>query len=182
MSEKYKVGEDAMAHFITCTVVGWVDVFSRAQYKDIVISSLAHCIAHKGLRLHAYVIMTNHLHLIVSSDTHQLSDIIRDFKKYTSKQIIAAIAANDKESRKAWMLNLFAFAGRGNSANTTYQFWQHQYHPVALDTTEKLEQLLAYLHNNPVRAGLVLSAEHFTYSSAITYYHQQKGLLPITLL
>jgi REP element-mobilizing transposase RayT len=52
------------------------------------------------MKLYAYVIMTNHLHLIISSETNGISDMMRDFKKYTSKQIIAAILSNNQESRK----------------------------------------------------------------------------------
>ena len=51
--------------------------------------------------------MSNHLHLIVSAKENNLSDILRDFKKFTSKQIIKAIQDNEHESRKAWMLELF---------------------------------------------------------------------------
>ena len=62
MSYKYKVGEDAMPSFITFTVVGWIDIFSREQYKELFIESLQYCIKSKGLILHAWVIMTNHVH------------------------------------------------------------------------------------------------------------------------
>ncbi len=72
------------------------------------------------MKLYAYVIMTNHLHLIISSETNGISDMMRDFKKYTSKQIIAAILSNNQESRKEWMLNMFRYAGGGNSANKEY--------------------------------------------------------------
>ena len=117
MSSKYKTGEATNAHFVTCTVVGWVDVFSRKLYKEIVIKSLAYCQKEKGMKLCAYVIMTNHLHLIIASETNNISDITRDFKKYTSKQIIEAIIANKQESRKEWMMNMFRYAGSSNSAN-----------------------------------------------------------------
>jgi REP element-mobilizing transposase RayT len=130
-------------------------VFSRELYKEIVVKSLAYCQQSKGLCLRAYVIMTNHLHLIVSSSSHPISDIMRDFKKYTSKQIIAAIDSNEKESRKEWMLNLFRFVGSTNSANKEYQFWQQGFHPVQLDNVEKQQQRLRYLHENPLRAGIV---------------------------
>ena len=80
---------------------------------------------------------------------------MRDFKKYTSKQIIAAIDSNEKESRKEWMLNLFRFVGSTNSANKEYQFWQQGFHPVQLDNVEKQQQRLRYLHENPLRAGIV---------------------------
>lgn len=80
----FKIQNQEGLHFITITVVGWVDVFTRTQYKDIIIESLKYCVSSKGLKLYAYVIMTNHLHLIVStSEGNELSDILRDFKKFT---------------------------------------------------------------------------------------------------
>ena len=183
MSGKYKTGEAAIAHFVTCTVVGWVDVFSRELYKEIVIKSLAYCQKEKGMKLFAYVIMTNHLHLIIASETNNISDIMRDFKKYTSKQIIAAIGANIQESRKEWMMNMFRYAGSSNSANKEYQFWQHEFHPIVLDTVEKQRQRLLYLHQNPVRAGLVWQPQDYKYSSAIDYYTDLKdGLISVELL
>ena len=95
MATRYRFGESQIPHFITCTVVNWIDVFSREQYKEIIIESLKYCIDAKGLEFHAWVIMSNHLHLIVSAkDEEKLADIIRDFKKYTSKQIIKAIDDN----------------------------------------------------------------------------------------
>ena len=81
MSSKYKIGEDAIPHFVTFTVVGWVDVFSREQYKEILVQSLNYSIKQKCLLLLTWVIMTNHVHLIVSSDTAKIADIIRDVKK-----------------------------------------------------------------------------------------------------
>ncbi len=100
MSSKYKVGEDAIPHFVTFSVVGWVDVFSREQYKELFVESLKYCQQQKGMVLHAWVIMTNHVHLIISSNSNQLENIVRDLKKYTSKQIIKAIQENNSESRK----------------------------------------------------------------------------------
>ena len=100
MSLKYKVGNNTIPHFVTFSVVGWIDVFSREQYKEIMTDSLQYCIAHKELKLHAWVIMTNHVHLIISSETAKLEELIRDIKKFTSKQIIKAITENPEESRK----------------------------------------------------------------------------------
>jgi putative transposase len=76
----YKIYDQHRPHFITCTVHQWVDVFSRKQYADIFLDSIRYCQANKGLKVYAWVIMTNHLHLIIGSHTHPLSDIIRDFK------------------------------------------------------------------------------------------------------
>ncbi len=88
MSEKYKVRNPQALYFITCTVVDWIDLFTRPDYKDILISSWKHCQKEKGLNIHAYVIMTNHFHAIMSSDKVPLNDIVRDMKKFTSKELI----------------------------------------------------------------------------------------------
>jgi putative transposase len=84
--------------------------------------------------------MTNHVHLIISSDTAKIADIVRDVKKYTSKQIIKAIQDNEKESRKEWMLNIFSFivTGKNNNNNKNFQFWKQDYHPIELNTNEKM--------------------------------------------
>lgn len=183
MSSRYKVYHDYIPHFITVTVVGWIDALSRPDYKDIVIASLNYCIGHKSLQLHAWVIMNNHLHLIVSAqEDKKLSDIIRDFKKYTSNQVIKCIKEHPSESRKEWMLNMFAYAGRGNSSNEHYQFWQQDYHPVELSNETIFKQRMDYLHDNPVRAGIVYDASHYKYSSASDYYENRKGILPLSML
>jgi putative transposase len=182
MSSKYKVAESVQPHFVTFTVVGWIDVFSRTLYKDIVVDSLRYAMAQKGLLLHAWVIMTNHAHLIISSESNRLENIVRDVKKFTSKQIIKAIQENPAESRKEWMLNIFGFTGRNNSSNKDFQFWKQDYHPITLDSGEKLRQRLNYLHENPVRSGLVWEPWHYRYSSAIDYCTTEKGLLLIQQL
>src|SRR5437660_7092382 len=110
MAEAYRFKDQYTAYFITLTVIDWVDIFTRKEYKDIVIDSLNHCIKHKGLNVHEFVIMSNHLHAIVSSNKEPLSNIVRDFKKFTAKRIIEAIQ-NINESRREWLLNKFAYAG-----------------------------------------------------------------------
>ena len=143
MSSKYRVSDNQVPHFVTSTVVGWIDVFSRELYKEIVCKSLLFCIKEKGMILHAYVIMTNHVHFIISAASgYKIGYIMRDFKKYTSKKIVAAIENNPQESRKKWMLNMFDYAGKNNNSNEENQFWQQEYHPVELDTPEKIIQRL----------------------------------------
>ena len=68
--------------------------------------------------------MSNHVHLMAASKENNLGDILRDFKKFTSKQIIAAIQNNEQESRKEWMLSIFKQEGEKNSRNSEYQFWR----------------------------------------------------------
>lgn len=181
MSTRYKIHDPEGIYFLSTAVIGWVDVFTRSIYADIVLDSLMHCIQTKGLQLHAYVIMSNHLHLIASSRPgFNLADTIRDFKKYTSKQILKAIQT-ENESRREWMLTIFRMAGTRNSHNTTFQFWQQDNHPIELNTNKLLEQKLDYIHQNPVKAGWVKEAEDYVYSSASAY----QGLpqtLPLVLI
>jgi REP element-mobilizing transposase RayT len=183
MSTKYKVRNSDLPYFVTATVVGWVSALSRSEYRDIILDSLRHCVTQKGLNVHAWVIMNDHIHLIVSTrgDT-ELPGIMRDFKKYTSRKVIDAILTNPNESRKEWMINMFEFRGAANSNNDQYQFWRTGYHPIELDTEEKLLQRLSYLHENPVRAGIVREAADYLYSSAIDYVEGERGLLDVSLL
>lgn len=95
--------------FVTTTVIDWVDVFTRDEYKKIIVESLDFCRRKKGLRIYAWVLMTNHLHLILSHDVDNkhLASVIGDFKKFTSKAVIQAIIDNPKESRRRWLLAHF---------------------------------------------------------------------------
>ncbi len=181
MGFAYKFDDADGVYFTTCAVVEWVDVFTRSIYSDIVVESLQYCIDKKGLVLHAWVIMPNHIHLVISrKGTDGFSDIMRDFKKFTSSKIIEAIKVNT-ESRRNWMLWLFQSAGKKNGNNTNYQFWQQENHPIALESNKFVKQKVEYIHENPVTAKLVDTAQRYVYSSAKDYAGE-KGLLPIIIL
>ena len=180
MSTKYKTGDDLLPHFITFSVVEWIDALTRNEHKDIFIESLKHCTKEKGMQLNAWILMTNHVHLIMSAKKDFIiSNILRDLKKYTSKQIFHAIEENPKESRREWMIYMFERAGKRNSNNKDFQFWQQNNHPIELSTPAMLKQKLDYLHENPVRAGIVYEPQDYVYSSAIDYYTTRKGLIEI---
>ena len=179
MSSKYKPGNHETPHFLTFTIVGWIDVFTRDIYKDIFVESLNYCIENKGLALHAWVIMTNHVNLIVSINDNTISDFVRDIKKYSCKKIIESILSNRRESRKEWMISMFEYAGKVNNNNLYFQFWKQYYHPIELNTIRRCQKALDYIHNNPVKAGLVWDPWHYKYSSGIDYYTNEKGLLKL---
>ena len=84
MGSGYQIQDQTQPYFLTFQVVGWADVFSRKIYRDIIIDSFIHCRDHNGLQIHAYVIMTNHVHVIWQHPKGNLSGIVRDFKKHTS--------------------------------------------------------------------------------------------------
>jgi len=111
--------------------------------------------------------MTNHLHLIVSRKGELLlSDLIRDFKSYTSKQFLKLILENSQESRKEWLEMIFRFHGKGIKQNEVFSFWQKSSHPVALWSAEVIQQKVDYIHDNPVRAGFVSEPHEWRLSSA----------------
>ena len=170
MSSKYKFRNPDGLYFITFTVVNWVNVFTRNIYKDILLDSFVHCQKQKGMVIHAYVIMTNHVHMIISKNAdNDLPGIMRDMKKFTSFKRIGAIIENDQETRKEWLLKMFETTSSKNSSSTKYQFWQEGNHPVELIDNVMIEQRLEYIHQNPVKAGFVNNAEDFIYSSAADY-------------
>lgn len=176
--EGYIIRDQSKTHFITATVVDWVDVFSRKAYRDCIIESLDFCIKNKGMILYGFVIMSNHIHLIIQSDKNKLSDLIRDFKKFTAKTILHKIET-EPESRADWMLKRFEFACKSHSRNEKYQFWQYGNHPEEIFSEKFFWSKLDYIHLNPVRAGIVVKASHYLYSSASNYVNDY-GIITIT--
>ena len=173
MSTKYKCKNISGLYFVTITVRHWIDIFTRRNYNDIIVESLNYCSKEKGLEIYAWVIMTNHIHLIIKAkDGFLLPDILRDLKKFTSKQIIKAIEDNPQESRKEWLLRGF----RMNNQRGHYQFWQVGSHPIELWSAAVIDEKLNYLHQNPVKSGFVFRAEDYMYSSAADYAGE-KGLV-----
>ncbi|MDB5155866.1 MAG: transposase [Mucilaginibacter sp.] len=126
--------------------------------------------------------MSSSVHLIISTENGNLSDIMRDLKRHTSKTILKAIEENVQESRRKWLLWMFERAGKHNANNEQYQFWQQNNHPVELSTHKMLIQRLDYLHNNPVESGAVNHPPDYLYSSARDYYNDQEEMLPIIRL
>jgi len=180
MGFKYNVTDQEGIHFVTTTVVGWIDAFTRRELADVVIESLAFCQKKKGLIIYAWCLMPNHLHMIVSaSEGGRLSGIMRDFKRHTGKKVIETIKGIN-ESRD-WMINKFEFAAKIDIKSKDYKFWQTGFHPVFLESSKFIDQKLNYIHRNPVAAGLVTEAAHYAYSSAIDY-EGGKGLLDVVLL
>ena len=177
MQGGYIIRDQNLPHFITATVIDWVDVFTRQNYRDIVIECLDYCIKNKSMIVYGYAIMSNHIHIIVQSGDGKLSDLMRDFKKFTASKIIEKIKS-DPESRREWILERFKLATENHSRNKNYQFWQYGNHPEEIYSTKFMWSKLDYIHLNPVRAGLVEKASHYIYSSASNYVCD-KGILEI---
>ena len=168
MSQGYQVYDPAATYFLTFQVVDWVDVFSGEIYRKEITDSLAFCRKSKGLVLYAYVVMTNHLHMMARAGNGNLPDLIRDFKKYTASKILRLIKEGP-ESRQDWMLKRFEFAARSHKRNSDFQFRTHENHAIEIRSPQFTRQKLDYIHNNPVRAGWVAEPWEWLYSSATNY-------------
>lgn len=170
MSRNYKFHNPEGVYFVSFAVVEWIDVFTRNEYKDIVVENLSFCQKNKGLEIFAWCVMTNHVHLIIRAKQGcLLHDIMRDVKKHTSKKIVTVIKENQQESRREWLLEKFI-------TKEGVRFWGTDNHPIELWSNSVINQKLDYLHNNPVEEGLVFRPKQYVYSSAIDYAGQ-KGLL-----
>ena len=149
-------------YFVTDTVVDWVDIFTRPIYRHIIIESLEYCQKEKGLIIYAWVLMTNHMHMIVGSNgLNKVSDIMRDFKKFTSKQILHTLLNEIGESRRDWMLNRFEYAGKNDKKITNYKFWQEGNDAQEIYLNDYFNQKLNYIHHNPVKAEFVNREEDY---------------------
>ena len=116
--------------------------------------------------------MSNHIHLVVSCrEGFNLSDVLRDFKKYTATQIVKLISENAQESRRSWLMWLF-------KPKEDITFWQPDNHAKEISSRDFFTQKMQYIHLNPVRAGIVDGEEAWLYSSARDFYNI-KGLIEL---
>jgi putative transposase len=178
--DRYFINDQNEVHFLTFTIIDWMDIFIRKEYKDIIVDALNYCVVNKGLEIYAWCLMTSHLHLIARVKVPgNLSSTIRDFKSFTAKQVINAINKGP-ESRKDWLLQKFRYAGKFDKRISQYKFWQESNHAIALGPYDigMYHQKVNYIHNNPVIEHIVEFPEEYVYSSAKDY-HGKKGLVAV---
>lgn len=168
MPHAYQIHKQDAAYFLTLTAVEWLDVFMRREQKLVLCDSLNYCIDKKGLEVFAYVIMSTHMHMIVRSKFDNLSDIIRDFKKYTSSRIIKELQT-ENESRKEWMMEVISKGGPKQKKKSKHQLWQYNNHAVEVFSPKFIMSKIRYIHNNPIEAGLCDRPEDYLFSSARDY-------------
>ncbi len=178
-----KIHNQNAVHYIIFSVVQDIDIFTVSEYVNMLIDNIKYCQANKNLQIHSWCIMPNRVYLLVSVlPNNSLSDVIRDLKKYSSVTITKAIDKNVKDKRKNWIMWIFKSAGERNTRNENVQFWQQDNQPFEISTATNFEKCVNYVHNIPVKAGLVFCPEGYRYSSAVDYATDcnQKGLIEIT--
>ena len=166
MSENKKTYPDCL-YFVTHTIVGWINLFDRECYKQILVENLKHCQEMEGLEIFAYVIMSNHIHIIARRNNElDLTELLGRFKSVTSKKFIKEIINNPQESRRDWLLYQFNYFANKNSQYDECHLWQYTNHPTELFSNNVILQKVNYIHENPVIAGIVNDATTYVYSSA----------------
>jgi putative transposase len=169
---RYRIHEPEAAHFLTCTIIDWIPVFTRPDTAQIILDSLAFLQRERGLRLYGYVILENHIHWIAQAEN--LAKEVHSFKSYTAKMLVRYFEAQGIER----ILKKFAFHKKRHKEDREHQIWEEGSHPQLLQNLDMLRQKLEYIHRNPVKRGYVDDPVHWRYSSARNYAGQP-GLIEV---
>jgi putative transposase len=160
---RYHFAEPDHPHFLTCTVVEWLPVFTRQETVQILFDSWRYLQSSEGFRLYGFVVLENHLHVIAQAE--DLPALWRRFKSYTARQLIERL----KTSRAEALLKRMQLAHKAQRSDREHQFWQEGSHPQVIASEAVLRQKLEYIHQNPVKRGYVDEPEHWRWSSARCY-------------
>jgi putative transposase len=169
---RYVITEPDQPHFLTCTVMEWLPVFTRPEAVGILLESWRFLREQHGVRLYGYVVLENHTHFMAQAE--RLDLCLAGFKSFTAKRIISQL----EELHAEYLLARLRFSKRAHKVDREYQFWQEGCHAELVSSEAVLRQKLEYIHANPVRRGYVDAAEEWRYSSA-RCYAGQSGLVEI---
>ena len=166
MRSHYKfVDSEKSLYFLTFTVIEKIPVFTNSKYCDVIIENFEFYRRERGLQIFNYVIMDNHVHVIMSHN-EDISKAVQDLKKYTAKQILEIL---EHDSRR-WIKLLMKFFKKPHKTKSIFQFWEEGSHPELIQGQKMFNQKVEYIHNNPVKRGLVLEDKDWYYSSARNLY------------
>ena len=160
---RYRIHDDDCPHFMTCTIVGLLPVFTRPETVQILFDSWKFLTQEKGFQLYGYVVLENHLHMVASAPF--LSNVVKSFKMYTARHILDVLEANGAKV----LLRQMRALKRHHKTESDYQVWQEGSKPKQILSDEMTEQKLDYTHQNPVKRGYVDDPTHWRYSSARNY-------------
>jgi putative transposase len=169
---RYRIYDDAYPHFLTCTVVGWLPVFTRPSCVEIVLDSWRFLQRAGRLRLFGYVILENHFHFIAAAE--RLAQEVGDFKSFTARKVIDFL----QERGERTLLRQLDAEMDPRRVDRDHQLWQEGSHPQQIISDEMMAQKLEYIHANPVKRGYVEESIHWRYSSARNYAGLS-ALLPV---
>ena len=177
MSPVKPVFDPANLYFITTSAVSRTKLFQPDEHKKILVDSLSYMHKEGWFRLHAFVIMPNHIHLLVRFvSPHNLANVMRDFKKFTAKKIAQRIITSDDQH----LLTIIETAG-GWRGKSQYKIWEDGYDARDVFSVRFLEQKLDYIHNNPCQLQwrLVEQPVAYKWSSAAFYLVGRPAIIDI---
>jgi putative transposase len=149
--------------FFTATIQEWKHLLKEEKYKNIIVDALRFLVKENKVTINAFVIMSNHLHIIwQSKGNNSIQKVQNSFIKHTSKEFKKQLEKDDK--LKTYEVN---------AIDRKYNFWQRDSLNIELFTSSVFNQKLNYIHNNPVKAGLCNLPEEYDFSSALFY---EKGV------
>jgi putative transposase len=164
-------------YFTTTNAVQRVHLFRRDVIKRIIADSLNYMRVQRWINLYAFVIMPNHIHVIVRFlEGHNLSDVMREFKKYTARQIIRQYQAENNQPAL-----MFLEQAAEHIPDQQYKVWEDGYDARDVFSPEFLKQKLEYSHNNPCQPHweLVERPEEYTWSSARYYLLDEPAIIAV---
>ena len=162
-------------YFVTCSVLQGIPCFGIPEVVKIILKSLEFLIRKERIVLHTFIIMENHLHLILSGQN--VSKEVHDFKSYTARMIIDYLISINAN----FILKQLQFFKKLHKHDQKYQFWDEGSHPELIFNREMLNQKINYVHYNPVERGYIEDPAHWRYSSYKNYLGEP-GLLPIEII
>ena len=158
--------------FYTATIYQWQHLLAEDKHKDIIVDSLKFLVTEKRIELNAFVIMSNHIHLIWQPMFgFTPSNIQASFMKYTAQQLKRSLSKNNIEALGSFKVNKY---------DRDYQFWKREPLGIELISPAVFEQNIDYIHYNPVIAGLCINPEDYHYSSARFYYDGTDSFVMLT--
>lgn len=180
MSRNYRFHNPKGVYFVTFTCVQWIDVFVKDKY----VTPFIDCIVkqqNKGLNVHAFCIMTNHVHMIISAQNGNPGVLVNQIKSQFTKKYVNVLKSDSNQARRDRIMKIIATGETTRYGNPSYMLWMRHNKPIELWSNYVIDRYLNYTHNNPVKAGFVIKPYHWKYSSASAYVGDE-CLLDIDLL
>jgi putative transposase len=148
--DRFRLVDGVYVYFVTFTIIDWLPVFNNPESTQILLDSMNFCIKEKGFQINAYVIMPNHMHIIVfdkNFDNQRLQHTLFDFRKFTGRKL----AENIDHSLSG---SIALAIQKTELADRDRQIWQPGWHAEGLVIEGFWEQKMNYIHENPVRKAM----------------------------
>ena len=151
--------------FVTTTVKNWEPIFSNKDCALLTLNQLRETLSHYQVSLVAYVLMPSHIHLLLGfQEIENLSLVVQSFKRIAARKLKQTMPTNQ--------LHKFMIDGK-------YNLWKPRFDDLIIFSEKQFKIKIEYIHNNPVKAGLVEKPTDYVYSSVNDWLLDREGILPV---